>query len=91
MKNIFIFLASAILGISVLAETVEIKNPGYIEGQIRDGIPVFPDSLCFDRDAEEITFPDMGTFVELGDYDFPNLRKVTLNNVTTYRVGPSEE
>lgn len=81
MKNIFIFLASAILGISVLAETVEIKNPGYIEGQIRDGIPVFPDSLCFDRDAEEITFPDMGTFVKLGDYDFPNLRKVTLNNV----------
>lgn len=81
MKNIIIFLASAILGISVLAETIEIKNPGYFEGQIRDGVPVFPDSLYFDRDAEEISFPDMGTFVKLGDYDFPNLRKVTLNNV----------
>lgn len=65
----------------MLAETVVINNPGYFDNPIRDGYAVFPDTLRFDRDAEEITFPDMGTFVKLGDYDFPNLRKVIINNV----------
>lgn len=81
MKKIFPLIISIIAGISAVAETIAIKNPGYFNNPIRDGYTLFPDTLYFDRYAEEITFPDMGTFVELGDYDFPNLRKVTINNV----------
>jgi hypothetical protein len=66
---------------TVNAENIVIHNPNYFESPIRDGVAVFPDSLCFDSEVEEITFPDMGTFVQLGDYNFPNLRKVTLGNV----------
>lgn len=66
---------------SVLGETVVIKNPKFFDNPIRDGYPLFPDTLYFDKYADEITFPDMGSFVQLGNYDFPNLRKVTINNV----------
>lgn len=81
MKKVFLLIISTIVGISVFSETITIKNPGYFDNPIRDGYPIFPDTLYFDRDAEEITFPDMGTFVRLGDYNFPNLRKVIINNV----------
>lgn len=81
MKNKLLLIISIFVGISALAETIAIKNPGYFDNPIRDGYAVFPDTLYFDKYAEEITFPDMGTFVKFGDYDFPNLRKVTLNSV----------
>lgn len=81
MKNKLLLIISIFVGISASAETIAIKNPGYFDNPIRDGYAVFPDTLYFDKYAEEITFPDMGTFVKLGDYDFPNLRKVTLNSV----------
>lgn len=81
MKKTFLLIVSVIFGISVMADTVAIENPGYFNNPIRDGYSVFPDTLYFDRDAEEITFPDMGSFVRLGDYDFPNLRRVIINNV----------
>lgn len=63
------------------AETIVISDPGYFESPIRDEMPIFRDSLCFDSEAEELTFPDMGTFVCLGNYNFPNLRKVTLGSM----------
>lgn len=72
------------------AETVTIANPGYFEAPIRDGCPVFPDSLRFDSDAETLIFPDMGTFVRLGDYNFPRLRKVEIGNID-YMPGGSFE
>lgn len=83
MKKILLFFAAAFfLGAEVQAETIVIDNPGYFDcNSIRDGYTVFPDTLYFDSEAEELTFPDMGTFVKLGDYKFPNLRKVTLGNV----------
>lgn len=82
MKKSFLLLISAvIIGFSMVAETIAIKNPGYFENPIRDGAAVFPDTLYFDSDAKEITFPDMGSFVQLGDYGFSNLRKVIVNNV----------
>lgn len=81
MKKILLLVTSFFVGISAIAETIAIKNPDYFDNPIRDGYAVFPDTLYFDKYAEELTFPDMGTFVRLGEYDFPNLRKVTINNV----------
>ena len=81
-------LSAALAAITASAESVVINNPGTFEGPVRDGYAVFPDTLYFDREAEEITFPDMGAFVNLGDYDFPNLRKVVINNVD-YMPGAS--
>lgn len=81
IKNLFLTGLISLLGLCGLADTVTINNPGYFPDGIRDGYCVFPDSLCFDSEAEELTFPDLGTFVQLGDYSFPNLKKVTLGSV----------
>lgn len=83
-----LFLSILLSAVALQAETVIIKDPGYYESPIRDGYKIFPDSLIFDSEAEEIEFPDLGTFVRLGDYNFPNLRKVILNNVD-YMPGAS--
>lgn len=88
MRKGMLLSAAALAAITASAESVVIKNPGTFENPVRDGYAVFPDTLYFDRDAEEITFPDMGAFVNLGDYDFPNLRKVVINNVD-YMPGSS--
>ncbi len=80
-KLISLLAAFLSLGTAVFADTIAIKNPGYFNSPIRDGHAVFPDTLYFDSEAEELVFPDMGTFVKLGNYPFPNLRKVTLGNV----------
>lgn len=80
-QRLFNIFLSSLIGISAAAETIVIKNPGYFTSPIRNGHAVFTDSLCFDSEAEEIEFPDLGTFVRLGDYNFPNLRKVTIGNV----------
>ncbi len=82
MKKLLYAIASGVI-VSTFAfgETISIKNPGYFPDGIRDGHKVFPDTLYFDSEAEEIVFPDMGTFVRLGDYNFPKLRKVTLGNM----------
>ncbi|MCM1483221.1 MAG: transglutaminase-like domain-containing protein [Muribaculaceae bacterium] len=75
------FITIFMLAVNVHAETIKIQRPEWFDHGIYDGKQVFPDSLFFDSDAEEITFPDLGVFVRLGGYNFPNLRKVTLGNV----------
>lgn len=78
-------LISAIIPIvamlSMAAETTVIHSPGYFTDPIRDGYVLFPDSLVFSSDAEEITIPDIGMIGKLGQYDFPNLRKITFGNI----------
>lgn len=82
MKKVISFCLIALcLSMALFAETISIKNPGFFEDPLRDGQPLFPDSLTFDSEAEELTFPDLGTFIRLGDYNFPNLKKVIVNNV----------
>jgi hypothetical protein len=81
-RLIGIFVAMAMAnGLSASAEKILLKNPHYFAAPVREEVPLFPDSLYFDSDVEEIDFPDMGYFLRLGAYDFPNLRKVTLGNV----------
>jgi hypothetical protein len=79
-------IASIIVGILCCAvgyaENITIKSPGYFTDPIRDGHPLFPDSLVLSADAEEIDIPDIGMFGRLGDYHkFPNLRKITFGDV----------
>lgn len=65
-----------------ISENIVIKSPGYFTEPIRDGHPLFPDSLVLSTDATEIVVPDIGMFGRLGDYNqFPNLRKITFGNV----------
>ena len=60
------FIAGAITGILCIAagyaQSVVIKSPGYFRNAIRDGHALFPDSMVFDADAEEIRVPDVGMF-----------------------------
>ena len=60
MKNKFVFLAS-FFGVALFsdAETVVIKSPDYFTASIRDGHELFPDSLVYSREAEEIVIPDI--------------------------------
>lgn len=80
------YLLTLIAGIICIAsgypKNIAIKSPGYFKCPVRDGHALFPDSLILSSDAEEIVIPDVGTFGCLGDYyNFPNLRKITFNNV----------
>ena len=71
MKKIATFLNCGIIGIiSVFADNVIIKSPGYFEAPIRDGHELFPDSLVFPRDAESIHIPDIGMIGRFEDYGF---------------------
>ncbi len=83
MKKIIITALAAIFCICVgYAKDFVIKSPGYFKEPIRDGQMLFPDSLVFSSDAEEINIPDMGMFGRLGDYgNFPNLKKITFGNI----------
>lgn len=73
-----IALSMGLASMGAAAETVKIERPKWLPGGSYDGKVMFPDSLTFDSEAEELTFPDLGVFVRLGEYDFPNLRKVTV-------------
>lgn len=82
-KLIVLIVAAALWAVEGHCEDVVIKAPGFNDGPIRDSHPLFPDSLVFPRDAEEICIPDIGEMVRLGQmgYDFPKLRKITFGNV----------
>lgn len=69
------------LCIGAKSENIVITDPGYFSAPVRDGHVMFPDSLVFDRDAEEITIPAIGTIGPLGNYGFTNLKKVTFGDI----------
>lgn len=83
VNKIRMLMAGVLAGVSMaFAEDVVIKAPGSFSEPIRDGHALFPDSLVFAADAEEITVPDVGIFGRLGNYsNFPKLRKITFNDV----------
>lgn len=82
MKKLLFFIAATMLSAACInAEDVVIKSPGYFDEPIRDGHPLFPDSLVYASDAEEIVIPDVTQFGRIGNYNFPNLKKVTFGNV----------
>ena len=82
MKKIATYLTCGIIGIiSVFADNVVIKSPGYFKAPIRDGHELFPDSLVFPRDAESIHIPDIGMIGCFEDYGFTNLKKVSFGDI----------
>lgn len=83
MKKYFAIVSALAIGISAaVAEQTVIKyDQKFLTAPVRDSNPLFPDSLVFDTYAEEIEFPDLGSFIRLGNYNFPNLKKVTLGNM----------
>ncbi len=83
MKRINLIFAFLLLSANIfsIAENIVIKSPGYVKDPFRDGHVLFPDSLVYSSDAEEIVIPDVGMFGRLGEYKFPKLKKVTFGNV----------
>lgn len=67
--------------VALNAQNTVIKSPGYFTEPIREGHILFPDSLVYPTDAEEITIPDLGMIGCIGDYKFPNLKKITFGNI----------
>lgn len=67
--------------VSVCADNVIIKTPGYFKNPVRDGHQLFPDSLVFPRDAESIHIPDIGMIGRFEDYGFTNLKKVSFGDI----------
>lgn len=64
------------------SENIVMKTPGWFTDPIRDGHPLFPDSLVLSTDAEELEIPSIGMLGRFGDYSkFPKLRKITFNDV----------
>lgn len=82
MRKTFIILLTFMSILSAArAEDIIIKDPGYFTQPFRDSQPLFPDSLVFSSDAEEIRIPDIGNIGYLGGYNFPKLKKITFGNV----------
>lgn len=63
------------------AQNVVIKSPEFFKSPIRDGHELFPDSLVYPRDAEEINLPDIGMIGFFKDYGFTNLKKVSFGDI----------
>lgn len=82
MKKAATVLISGILGIlAIFADNVIIKSPGYFKNPVRDGRVLFPDSLVYPSDAEEIQIPDIGMIGRFENYGFTNLKKVSFGNI----------
>ena len=87
-KSFFTFLLFSVLGLSVIiADKVVMKNPDYFDNPIRDNYILFPDSLVYQSDAEEIIIPDVGTIGRFEDYGFKNLKKVTFGDIDYVPAG----
>lgn len=80
-KIILILIISLVCFASMQAENVVIKAPTYFTGPIRDGHRNFPDSLVFDKDAEQIHIPNIGMIGQFENYGFTNLKKVTFGDI----------
>lgn len=81
-KYIILCLVTLLFGVSGFPKDIVVKSSGYFKEPVRDGHQLFPDSLVFSSEAEEIIVPDVGMFGRLRDYcEFPNLRKITFGNV----------
>lgn len=81
MKKAILSCLAICLSASAIAEDVVIKDPGYFSAPVRDGLVMFPDSLVYSSDAEEIVIPDIGNIGCLGNYIFPKLKKITFGDV----------
>ena len=82
MKKTLILLILEIVGIvAIIADDVIIKAPAYFKNPIREGRVLFPDSLVYPSDAEEIQFPDLGMIGRFENYGFTNLKKVSFGNI----------
>ena len=83
MKRQFFISSMALLSAGILlnAENVIIKSPEYFKSPIRDGHELFPDSLIFPQDAQEIQIPDIGMIGRIEDYGFTNLKKVSFCDI----------
>ena len=80
-KYIILCLATLLFGVSGFPKDIVVKSPGYFKEPVRDEYPLFPDSLVFSSDAEEIVIPDVSQFGRLRDYgEFPKLRKITFGD-----------
>lgn len=80
-KYIILCLATLLFGVSGFPKDIVVKSPGYFKSPVRDGHQLFPDSLVFSSDAEEIVIPDVSQFGRLRDYgEFPKLRKITFGD-----------
>lgn len=66
---------------SLHGEDVVLKFNKWFKAPIRDSLTNVPDSLVFSSDVEEIVFPDLNSFTQLGDSVFPKLRRVVFGNV----------
>lgn len=81
-KYVILCLTTLLFGVAGFAKDIVVKSPGYFKSPIRDGYPLFPDSLVFSSDVEEIVIPDVSQFGRLRDYgEFPKLRKITFGDV----------
>lgn len=81
MKRCVLLLLAIAAVFASRGESVSLKNPGYFKTAIRDGYPLFPDSLVYDSDTETLHLPAMGVSGRLGDYPFTNLKKIIFEDI----------
>lgn len=80
IRKLFVLLLLSV-SVFVNGEIVVIKSPGYFTEPIRDGHEVFPDSLVYLSDAEEIKIPNIGIIGRFEEYEFTNLKKVSFGDI----------
>lgn len=81
MKQLLLLFLALLFSNPMQAQRVVITKPDFFTAPIRDGYPLFPDSLVYDAIAEEIRIPDVGMFPQLTGSANPRWRKVVFGNV----------
>lgn len=78
MKHTALYLAVAIVCWSTIDAQVIKLEPKYIKDAVinNPATEIEYDTLC-----TELTIPDVSEFVSLENYRFPNLKKITFNNL----------
>lgn len=84
MKNLIHIITLSLLSVVTIttnAELIQLMPPEFITNPLRNGVPLIPDSLTVNNEAEIIEFPDLSCMVNLGNFNLPNVKKILLKNI----------
>ena len=91
MKKVILLVLILAAAVAPHAEKIYLRNPEYFKQPVRDGYPLYPDSLVADSETETLHIQNIGMIGRLGEYGFKNLKKVVFGDVDYLPGGLFEE
>ena len=87
MKKVILLVLILAAAVAPHAEKIYLRNPEYFKQPVRDGYPLYPDSLVADSETETLHIQNIGMIGRLGEYGFKNLKRSCSGMSITFREG----